>query len=48
VGVGLIGDRFHITTAYDLLRMKGVPLGKMDILNGAGGIKVEMVEKKQE
>ena len=23
---------FHATTAYDLLRMKGVPLGKMDFL----------------
>lgn len=24
---------FHVTTAYDILRMKGVPLGKMDYLN---------------
>jgi hypothetical protein len=47
VALGLIGDRFHVTTAYDLLRMKGVPLGKMDILNGAGGIQVEMVEKEE-
>lgn len=23
---------FHVTTAYDILRMKGVPLGKMDFL----------------
>jgi hypothetical protein len=23
---------FHVTTAYDLLRMKGVPVGKMDFL----------------
>ena len=23
---------FHATTTYDLLRMKGVPLGKMDYL----------------
>jgi hypothetical protein len=27
---------FHITMAYTLLRMKGVPLGKMDFLAGAG------------
>lgn len=26
---------FHVTTAYALLRMKGVPLGKMDFLSGA-------------
>jgi hypothetical protein len=23
---------FHATTAYDILRMKGVPLGKIDFL----------------
>lgn len=27
---------FHVTTAYDLLRSAGVPLGKMDFLAGAG------------
>jgi hypothetical protein len=27
---------FHVTTAYGLLRMKGVPLGKMDYLAGGG------------
>lgn len=27
---------FHVTTMYDILRNKGVPLGKMDFLNGAG------------
>ena len=26
---------FHVTTAYDLLRHQGVPLGKMDFLAGA-------------
>lgn len=26
---------FHVTTAYALLRAQGVPLGKMDFLNGA-------------
>ncbi len=26
---------FHVTTAYALLRSKGVPLGKMDFLSGA-------------
>ncbi len=25
---------FHVTTAYDLLRMKGAPIGKMDFLGG--------------
>ncbi len=25
---------FHVTTAYAILRMKGVPLGKMDFLGG--------------
>ena len=30
---------FHATTAYDILRMKGVPLGKLDFLGAmrAGG-----------
>ena len=27
---------FHLTTAYGLLRHKGVPLGKLDFLRGAG------------
>ena len=25
---------FHITTAYDILRMKGVPIGKINFLGG--------------
>jgi hypothetical protein len=25
---------FHVVTAYDILRMKGVPLGKADYMNG--------------
>ncbi len=29
---------FHVTTAYALLRAQGVPLGKMDFLNGAGAV----------
>jgi hypothetical protein len=29
---------FHVTTAYALLRAKGVPLGKMDFLNGAQAV----------
>jgi hypothetical protein len=43
VGGGVFADgfRFHIVTAYDILRMKGVDVGKMDFLNGAGGIVVE-------
>jgi hypothetical protein len=40
-GVFADGFRFHIVTAYDILRMKGVDVGKMDFLNGAGGIVVE-------
>ncbi|MDJ0788488.1 MAG: DUF1993 domain-containing protein [Myxococcota bacterium] len=28
---------FHTTTAYDILRMKGVPLGKMDFLGALKG-----------
>ena len=28
---------FHVTTAYDLLRHKGVPIGKMDFLGVIGG-----------
>ena len=31
---------FHVTTAYALLRAKGVPLGKMDFLNGAQAVPV--------
>lgn len=31
---------FHVTTAYALLRAQGVPLGKMDFLNGAQAISV--------
>lgn len=26
---------FHVTTAYNILRMKGVPVGKMDFLGSA-------------
>ena len=38
-------SRFHITTAYDILRMKGVDVGKTDFLNGAGLVTVETVEE---
>ncbi|KAG9194009.1 hypothetical protein G6011_04044 [Alternaria panax] len=37
---------FHIVTAYDILRMKGVDVGKMDFLNGAGGINIEDVPEQ--
>ncbi|CAN9450077.1 unnamed protein product [Alternaria alternata] len=37
---------FHIVTAYDILRMKGVDVGKMDFLNGAGGITIEDVPQQ--
>jgi hypothetical protein len=40
-------DRFHVTTAYDILRMKGVPLVKMDFLNGVGAKKPVLLEKKE-
>ncbi|CAN5288033.1 DUF1993 family protein [soil metagenome] len=29
---------FHLTTAYGLLRMKGVEIGKLDFLAGGGGL----------
>jgi hypothetical protein len=31
---------FHVTTAYALLRAQGVPLGKLDFLNGAQAVAV--------
>jgi uncharacterized protein len=34
VGFALPNFFFHVTTAYDLLRAKGAPLGKMDFLAG--------------
>jgi hypothetical protein len=43
----LTGNRFHITTAYDILRMKGVDVGKMDFLNGSGLKPLESLEKKE-
>jgi hypothetical protein len=38
---------FHVTTAYDILRMKGVDVGKMDYLNGVGKFEFQKVEKKE-
>ncbi|KAH8722674.1 hypothetical protein GQ44DRAFT_828766 [Phaeosphaeriaceae sp. PMI808] len=35
---------FHITTAYNILRMKGVDVGKLDYLNGAGIITIRKIE----
>lgn len=32
---------FHVTTMYDILRHKGVPLGKLDYSNGAGLIPIK-------
>lgn len=32
---------FHVTTMYDILRQKGVPLGKLDFSNGAGLIPIK-------
>lgn len=43
----LTARRFHSTTAYGILRSKGVPLGKMDFLNGAGLKEIQVVEKKE-
>ncbi|MDQ2878630.1 MAG: DUF1993 domain-containing protein [Pseudomonadota bacterium] len=34
LGFAIPNFYFHITTAYDILRMKGVPIGKMDYLGG--------------
>ena len=34
LGFALPNFYFHITTAYALLRQKGVPVGKMDYLGG--------------
>jgi hypothetical protein len=39
--------RFHITTAYDILRMKGVDVGKLDFINGAGLIEITAVSKEE-
>jgi hypothetical protein len=38
---------FHVTTAYGILRMKGVDVGKMDYLNGVGKFEFKKVEKKE-
>jgi hypothetical protein len=40
-------NRFHVTTTYAILRMKGVDVGKMDFLNGTGDMKITKVEKKE-
>ncbi|KAF9692966.1 hypothetical protein EKO04_009159 [Ascochyta lentis] len=32
---------FHVTTMYDILRHKGVPVGKLDYSNGAGLIQIK-------
>ena len=40
------GHRFHVTTAYGLLRMKGVDVGKFDFLNGAKLITMTPVTKE--
>jgi hypothetical protein len=32
LGFGLPNFFFHVTTAYDILRHNGVPIGKMDYL----------------
>ena len=37
---------FHVTTAYDILRSKGVPFAKFDYLNGAGFKEVRVVKKE--
>jgi hypothetical protein len=35
IGFAIPNFYFHLTTAYDLLRMKGVPIGKLDYLGRA-------------
>lgn len=44
----LTSSRFHVTTAYDILRMKGVELGKNDFMNGAGLKEVKILATKEE
>lgn len=39
--------RFHMTTAYGILRMKGVDVGKFDFLNGAKEIVIEKGEEQK-
>ncbi|EUC45617.1 hypothetical protein COCMIDRAFT_95161 [Bipolaris oryzae ATCC 44560] len=38
---------FHMTTAYGILRMKGVDIGKFDFVNGAKEIVVERWEEQK-
>ncbi|EUC33061.1 hypothetical protein COCCADRAFT_37087 [Bipolaris zeicola 26-R-13] len=38
---------FHMTTAYGILRMKGVDVGKFDFLNGAKEIVIEKGEEQK-
>jgi hypothetical protein len=40
-------NRFHVVTAYDILRMKGVDVGKFDFLNGAKLIEVQTIPKEE-
>lgn len=40
-------DRFHSTTAYDILRHNGVDVGKFDFLNGAKLITLTPVENTE-
>ncbi|WP_315919506.1 DUF1993 domain-containing protein [Mesorhizobium sp. SP-1A] len=37
LGFAIPNFYFHVTTAYDILRHKGVPVGKVDFLAGADG-----------
>jgi hypothetical protein len=39
---------FHATTMYDILRHKGVPLGKLDFSNGAGLIPIKWLGQQAE
>jgi hypothetical protein len=38
LGFSIPNFLFHVTTAYDILRSRGVPLGKPDYLAGAGAL----------
>lgn len=40
----MVQNRFHTTTAYNILRAKGVDVGKLDFLNGASLFKVSQPE----
>ena len=41
----LMMNRLHLVTAYDILRMKGVDVGKFDYLNGSNVFEQEDMQE---